>query len=307
MIDRYESLPFYTGEFLHDGYRTWYRVTPGAEGLKSGKKPLILLHGGPGAGHDYLLPYAELAASGRTVIHYDQVGCARSSHFPRRGEEWFTIELFCDQLHALIDHLGLTDYHVLGHSWGGMLAVEHALRDGIGHGLRSLVIASAPASIPLWSRTARKLWKSQPPEQQRALKEACDTGDFTTPAFIEAKNEYYRRHLGDFSPKPQCLAVSDAESENDGHTYDVMWGPYEFLPTGSLRDWDRSANVAQITIPTLVLAGENDQVDAETVAPFLDGIPDVEQCWIPGASHVPHLENHEPTLRAVSRFLSRND
>ncbi|PJM74080.1 hypothetical protein CS006_02755 [Bifidobacterium primatium] len=303
----YMRLEHYTGEFMHDGYRTWYRVTPGAQGLSDGKAPLILLHGGPGAGHDYLLPYAGLADSGRTIIHYDQVGCARSSHFPRRGAEFFTVDLFVDQLHALIEHLGLTEYHVLGHSWGGMLAVEHALQDGIGHGLRSLIIASAPASIPLWMHTARKLWGLQSPEQQEALHKADQTGDFTSPEFIAAKDEYYRLHLGDFSPKPECLAVSDAESENDGHTYDIMWGPYEFMATGSLHDWDRSSDAAGITVPTLILAGEHDQVDAETVKPFTDGIPDVEQCWIPNASHVPHLENPEPTLRAVSQFLSRND
>ena len=214
---------YYTGEFIHNGYRTWYRVTPGAEGLDSGKAPLICLHGGPGAGHDYLLPYADLAESGRTVIHYDQVGCARSSHFPRRGAVFFTVELFVDQLQALVEHLGLKEYHVLGHSWGGMLAVEYALTHP--KGLKSLIIASAPASIALWTKTAHDLWKLQSPADQRALTEAERTGNLTDPEFLAAKDEYYRLHLGDFSPKPDCLAVSDMDSDNDGHTYRLMWGP----------------------------------------------------------------------------------
>ena len=302
----HEGMHYYTGEFFHRDYRTWYRVTPGAEGLDSGKAPLICLHGGPGAGHDYLLPYADLAVSGRTVIHYDQIGCGRSTHFPREGVDFFTIDRFLEQLDALIKHLGIREYHLLGHSWGGMLAVEHAIRQP--SGLKSLTIASAPPSVEAWERTARELWRIQNPDQQHALEEADRTGDLSGKEFLAAKDEYYRLHLGDFGRnKPACLAASDAESNHDGHTYELMWGPYEFMVKGSLHDWDRTNDLSSIKVPTLVMAGEHDQVNADTIAPFMTNIPKVTSRWIPNSSHVPHLENPETALLSVSDFLTKND
>lgn len=297
--------PYYDDEFYANGYRTWYRITPGAQGLESGKAPLLCLHGGPGAGHDYLRPYADLAKTGRTIIHYDQVGCGRSSHFPRRDGSFFTVGLFVEQLHALIEHLGLREYHLLGHSWGGMLAVEHAVARPAG--LKSLIIASAPPSISAWMRTAHDLWKQQSPEQEMALKRAEVTGDYGSPEFQQAKDEYYRLHLGDFCDKPECLAVSDAESEHDGHTYEIMWGPFEFMVTGTLRDWNHEGDLWRINVPTLVMAGEHDQVNEDTVGPFMKYIPEVQSQWIERSSHVPHLENPQATMQVVSQFLIEHD
>ena len=127
--------------------------------------------------------------------------------------------------------------------------------------------------------------------------------DFSSSIFQEAKDEYYRRHLGDFSEKPECLARSDFESENDGYTYELMWGPYEFFPFGSLETWDRTESLAKISVPTLLLAGEHDQVTGETLQPFMDSIPDVTCKVIPNASHVPHLENPSATFEVVNKFL----
>jgi len=122
------TVPFEDGE-------TWYRVT--GEG---GTTPLIVLHGGPGATHDYVLSLTDLARDGRAVIHYDQLGNGRSTHFPDRGADFWTVDLFVRELHNLVDELGLrSGHHVLGQSWGGFLAQEYALTQP--EGLRSLVLA----------------------------------------------------------------------------------------------------------------------------------------------------------------------
>src|SRR5262249_59616322 len=102
---------------------TWYRVTGE---LRSGDvaAPLVVLHGGPGATHDYLLSLADLAED-RAVVHYDQLGNGRSTHYPDRGADFWTVDLFVRELQNLIGALGIADrHHVLGQSCGGFLPQE---------------------------------------------------------------------------------------------------------------------------------------------------------------------------------------
>lgn len=108
---------------------TWFRVTGDLRTEDAGAPaPLLVLHGGPGATHDYLLSLADLAGGGRAVVHYDQLGNGRSTHLPDRGAEFWTVELFVRELHNLVGDLGIAGrHHVLGQSWGGFLAQEYAL------------------------------------------------------------------------------------------------------------------------------------------------------------------------------------
>src|SRR6266480_1315039 len=125
-----------------DVAETWYRI----EGDllpddPDAPAPLVTLHGGPGATHDYLLSLTDLAEDGRSVVFYDQTGNGKSTHFPDRGAEYYTVDLFVRELANLIEHLGIADrYHVLGQSWGGMLAQEHAITRP--PGLRSVVLSN---------------------------------------------------------------------------------------------------------------------------------------------------------------------
>ncbi len=107
------------------GYRTWYRITGD---LCTDACPLLVLHGGPGCTHDYVDSFKDLAANGRAVIHYDQLGNGNSTHLRNAEPGFWTVGLFLDELQALIAHLGLSQYALLGQSWGGMLAAEHAVR-----------------------------------------------------------------------------------------------------------------------------------------------------------------------------------
>ncbi|HEY0501736.1 MAG TPA: alpha/beta fold hydrolase, partial [Kutzneria sp.] len=130
-------------------HETWYRITGE---LGSGGVPLVVLHGGPGCTHDYLLRLTALAGD-RAVVHYDQLGSGRSTHLPESAPDFWTVELFLAELDNLLETLGIADrYALLGQSWGGMLAAEHAVRRPAG--LRGLVIANSPASMHLWSAAA---------------------------------------------------------------------------------------------------------------------------------------------------------
>ena len=135
------------GHLERGGHRTWYRVV-GDLDASAPQAPVILCHGGPGATHDYIAPIADgLAAAGRAGVLYDQLGNGRSDHLPDADPSFWTVDLFERELTALADHLGIAGrYHVVGQSWGGMLALLHALERPAG--LLSIVAADSPSSIP---------------------------------------------------------------------------------------------------------------------------------------------------------------
>src|SRR3954462_13025353 len=137
-------------------HETWVQITA-PDDPRDGAMPLFVLHGGPGMAHNYVRNIAELAAeTGRTVIHYDQLGCGKSTHLPDAPADFWTPRLFKEELVALTRHLGIEGRHaVVGQSWGGMLAMEYALDRPAG--LRGMVVADSPASMPLWVAEANRL------------------------------------------------------------------------------------------------------------------------------------------------------
>ena len=143
------TLPATEGYAPFEGHQTWYRVVGDLPGGPGDPAPLVTLHGGPGATHDYLLSMTDLAGSGRAVVFYDQTGNGKSTHFPDRGAEYYTVDLFKRELASLVEHLGIGDrYHVLGQSWGGMLAQEHAIDRPPGNPLTAAALLTAAAADP---------------------------------------------------------------------------------------------------------------------------------------------------------------
>jgi pimeloyl-ACP methyl ester carboxylesterase len=105
---------------IRGAHETWYRVVGD---LDTGPTPVVICHGGPGAAHDYVEPIADLSRYSRGCVLYDQVGCGRSTHLPDSSADFWTVQLFKDELADLTRHLGIADrYAVVGQSWGGMLA-----------------------------------------------------------------------------------------------------------------------------------------------------------------------------------------
>ena len=150
------------------GHRTWFRVVGE---LDSGFDPLLCLHGGPGSTHHYFAPLERLAKDGRAVVLYDQLGCGRSDRPP--GIEW-RFQVFLDELAALRAQLGLERVHLLGTSWGGMLALEHALRQA--GSLASLILSSTLAYAGDWEVEARRL------RDESIYKGARHAGMMSTPS-----------------------------------------------------------------------------------------------------------------------------
>lgn len=276
---------------------TWYRVT----GDLAAGIPLVALHGGPGAPHDYLLTVADLATDARAVVHYDQLGCGRSTHLPDRGVEFWTPQLFLDELDEVLGALGIDAYHLLGQSWGGMLAAEHAVRRP--PGLRGLVIADSPASMELWSAEAGRLRSGLPADIAATLTEYEAREQYDAPEYLAAMQVFYDRHVCRVVPNPPEVTATFAAIEADPTVYHTMNGPTEFTVLGSLQGWTIIDRLEQVTVPTLLVSGRYDEATTACVQPFADRIPDVRWTVFEQSSHMPHVEERERFTAVVDEFL----
>jgi len=275
-----------------DGHRTWYRAVGGGEGT-----PLLCLHGGPGFPSDYLEPLERLADD-RRVIFYDQLGCGRSDH--PKGVEW-SVELFVRELAVLRQRLGLEEVVLLGHSWGGMLALEHVLAGAAG--VRALVLCNTLARVSDWIAEARRLRSLLPPEAREALDRHEAAGTTDHPEYQKAKAEYYRRHVCRLDPWPPCLCRSFDYLHEDPSVYRAMWGPSEFTCTGRLCGYDVVGRLGEVAAPTLLVSGEHDEATPLVVGRLHRGIRGSQWELMDGCSHMPHLEDTERFLSIVRSFL----
>ncbi len=286
------------GRLTIEGRETWYRVT----GDLSTGVPLVLLHGGPGAAHDYLDSLTRLASEDRAVVHYDQVGCGLSTHLPEAPKEFWTVQLFLDELSALLAHLGIADnYDVLGQSWGGMLGAEHAITRP--KGLRKLILSNSPASIALWVSEANRLRADLDPVTQERLTRYEALAEYDNPEYLEAVQVFYDRHVCRVIPNPEEVQRSFRQMGEDPTVYMTMNGPTEFHCIGSLVDWSVVDRVHQIEVPTLLLSGQYDEATPATVQPFADAIPDVRWHIFENSSHMPFVEEPEAFDEVVLNFL----
>jgi L-proline amide hydrolase len=284
-------------------YETWYRVTGD---LNAAKAPLVVAHGGPGCSHDYLDGLKAIADSGRAVVHYDQVGGGRSTHLPEEGPDFWTVDLFLAELDNLLDHLEIKDrYHLLGQSWGGMLASEHAIRQPAG--LQGLVISNSPASMELWSSEAKILRGQLPPEVEAVLDRCEANNTVDDPAYLAASQAYYDEHVCRVLPNPPEVVRTFELLAQDPTVYRSMNGPNEFFCVGTLGSWSVVDQVHAITAPTLLLSGRYDEATPATVQPFFDHIPDVRWEIFEESSHMPFVEEPDRYLQVVEAFLEGLD
>ncbi|HEY1762031.1 MAG TPA: proline iminopeptidase-family hydrolase [Acidimicrobiales bacterium] len=284
-------------------YETWFRVTGD---LDSEMTPLVVAHGGPGCSHDYLVSLAEIARTGRPVIHYDQVGGGRSTLLPDKGADFWTIEFFLDELDNLLHAHGIADqYFLLGQSWGGMLAAEHAIRRP--EGLQALVISNSPASMALWASEAKIMRAALAPDVESALDRHEAAGTTSDPEYLVAQQVYYDEHVCRVVPNPPEVLRTTEFLERDSTVYNTMNGPNEFFCIGTLRDWSVVERVDQIIAPTLLLSGRHDEATPATVQPFFDRIPDVRWVIFEESSHMPFVEEPEHYRDVVTSFLGSFD
>lgn len=285
-------------------WQTWYRVIGD---LKAGPLPLVVVHGGPGCTHSYVDSFRDLAAlDGRAVVHYDQLGCGASTRLRDKGAGFWTIDLFLAELENLLAHLGIqTRYACLGQSWGGMLGAEHAVRQPAG--LKALVIANSPASMPSWVAESIRLRKALPGGVHETLLRHEKTGDFRHPEYLAATEVFNQAHVCRLDPWPVEVERTFAAMDEDPTVYGTMNGPNEFHVIGTLKDWSVEDRLPLITVPTLIISGAHDEATAECVRPFAERIAQNEWVVFPHSSHMPHYEERDACMQTVSAYLRSRD
>ena len=279
------------------GYRTWYRVVGESD---AGRDPLVCLHGGPGSTHHYFTPLERLAADGRQVVLYDQVGCGSSD---RPTDIDWSVAVFVEELAALRDQLGLEQIHLLGTSWGGQLALEHAL-SGYG-GLTSLILSSTLAGVEEWADEAWRLRGELPHEVVDVLDRCEQAEAFDDPAYRDALDAFderyvYRRARG----RPELERM---RAELGKESYRAMVGPNEWTVTGALRGWDVRGRLGEITVPALVIRGRYDMCTERIAATLLAGLPDAREVVFDESSHMPALEESDRYLAVVESFVRETE
>lgn len=292
------------GEARFKEFTTWYRITGD---LDAPRLPLVIAHGGPGFTHDYLDVLRQLVETGqRAVVHYDQIGNGQSTHLSERSQDFWTVELFVAELENLLQHLGISlRYALLGHSWGGMLAAEHAVRRP--RGLKALILANAAASMDLWLKSVLSLRSALPRDVQETLERHEKSSTIDAPDYQAATGAFFDRHVCRLKPYPSELLFSLEAMTADPTVFNAMYGPSIFQLRGTLRTWTVIDRLDQIDAPTLVLRGAHDEADESCSQPFADKIPDVETVVFRNSSHLPHVEERDVCLDSIKRFLELRD
>jgi proline-specific peptidase len=276
-------------------YETWHRSVG-----DSGSVPLLCLHGGPGSSHIGLRALEALADE-RRVVFYDQLGSGNSSQ-PSDPSLW-TIELFLDELANLRHALGLDRVCLLGHSWGGMLALEYALTRP--EGLVGLALSSTLSSATIWREEALRLRAELPAEIRQPLDEHEAAGTTDDPEYEQAMFAFLHQHFCRLDPWPPL--VEELLRTTNREVYGTMWGPSEMYPTGVLAAWDVTPRLREITVPSLVLCGRYDEATPRMAQGIAAQIPDAELVIFEASSHTSLLEEPDLYLATVREFLRRCD
>src|SRR6266516_5353547 len=237
------------------GYRTGYRVVGN---LDSGATPRLALHGGPGSTPHYSAPLEGLPAE-RPVVLYDQIGCGGSDR--PHDIEW-SVDVFGAEVDAVRAQLGLARIHLLGTSWGGMLALEHVLAGA--EGIVGLILSSSLASVDQWAAEQRRLRDALPPDVVEVFERHERAGTYDDPEYEQALEVYFDRHFY-LGPKPRAELEQMSAAKSVG-VYRAMQGPNEWTVTGALRGWDVRDRLSEIDVPTLVIRGRHDMC-TDPIAP----------------------------------------
>lgn len=268
---------------------------------------VLLLHGGPGMTHEYFEAFdSYFPAAGIEYYYYDQLGSAYSDQPKGPGsDDLWTTGRFVDEVEQVRQalHLDKDNFCLLGHSWGGILAIEYALK--YPQHLKCLVISNMVDSIPEYNAYARKvLMRSMDPRQLAEVK-ALEAGHRTSdPRYMQILMPmHYEKHVLRMPaaqwPEPVLRSIAH---ENE-HIYTLMQGPSELGASGVLEHWDRSRDLHRITVPTLVIAGTYDTMDPRYMAEMAAKLPHGQLLLCPKGSHMAMYDDQQTYFTGLIRFL----
>lgn len=282
-------------------YQTYCRIV----GKATNRPPLVLLHGGPGSTHNYFELLDDLATqSGRQLIMYDQIGCGRSSIVDDHPEI-YNARTWVAELVNLRKQLGLSKIHLLGQSWGGMLAIIY-LADYQPTGVQSVILSSTLASANLWQSELHRLIKYLPVDEQQAISRAEQSGDFSQPDYLQANRHFMELHaigpINADSPEPLRRPKNGGQQ-----AYLTAWGPNEYNPSGNLKNYEYASKLASIKAPALVINGTDDLCTPLDAKLMTDNLQTASWELFQGARHMVFADQPEKYQRLLKKWLLSHD
>jgi proline iminopeptidase len=280
-------------------FRVWTKRTGNSPTTK-----VLLLHGGPGVTHEYFEAFdSYFPASGIEYYYYDQVGSYYSDQ-PDAPELW-ELERFVEEVEQVRQALGLDrqNFYLYGQSWGGLLAIEYALK--YQQHLKALIVSNMMASIPAYNEyTAKVLMPAMDQGALAEIKRLEDAGDYENPHYMELLIEHhYVRHVlrmpHDQWPDP----VNRAFKHLNPKVYIPLQGPSELGASGKLADWDRTADVGRISVPTLVVGARYDTMDPAHMEWMASQFGKGRYLFCPNGSHLALYDDQEVYFRGLTEFV----
>jgi len=288
------TLPQGEGRLAVPGGRIWYRVVGSGNST-----PAILLHGGPGYSSFYMRSMEALGAD-RPVVRYDQLGGGKSDRITDTA--MFNIAHFVSELDSLRSRLGYARFHVIGHSWGTILGLEYyrAHPDRVA----SLTLMSPALDIPAWEKNAKRLVKTLPDSEQKAIATREAERKFDAPDYQAALGDFYGRYVWRHPVQAEMDSLTSTVNEA---IYNYMQGPSEFTITGTLKQYDATPFLKDVKVPLLFTVGEFDEADAPTVKRQAAMAPGAKVVVIPGAAHIVQWDAPDTTNAVIRTFLESVD
>ncbi len=259
--------------------------------------PVVLLHGGPG-GSSFCLKAFEELGSDRQVIRYDQLGSGKSDMVS--DTTFYKVERFVEELDLLRTALGIGKWHILGHSWGTVIALEyyHSYPERVA----SLVFGSPCFDMPDWEKSTQQLLATLPDSLRDAVIRAEETGVYDEPLYKKAMELFYVKYV--WGPNAGLPDYDSLLSTFNVGMYHFMWGPSEFSVTGSLKGYNGTPYLSGIKVPALFTSGEFDEIKPDFVKEYAARVPGAEYVMFPGSSHMTPWDAREESIRTVRDFLN---
>jgi len=265
---------------------------------------VLLLHGGPGATHEYFEAFDSFfPGAGIEYYYYDQLGSAYSDQ-PDQPDLW-DVPRFVEEVEQVRQALKLDqdNFYLLGHSWGGILATEYALK--YQQNLRGLIISNMVPSIPAYNRYAHQVL--MPAMDQKALAEILrleSAGQFDNPRYEELLNQhFYVDHILRMPLAQWPDPVNRSFAKLNKKIYIPMQGPSEMGASGKLADWDRTADLPKITVPTLALGARYDTMEPTQMEGIAKAVRKGRYLYCPNGSHMAMYDDQEVYMAGVIQFI----
>jgi len=272
------------------------------------KLKVLLLHGGPATGHEYLEAMDSfLPGAGIEYYYYDQLGSGFSDQ-PKDDDLW-TVDRYVNEVEQVRTALDLTkdNFCLYGQSWGGILAIEYALKHQAA--LKCLVISNMMASIPAYNAYAKATLMPQlDPKDLATLQQLEASGHTSDPRYMGILiPQFYEKHILRRPAAEWPDPVNRAFAHMNQHIYTLMQGPSELGASGRLANWDRFTDLRRITVPTLVIGAKYDTMDPAYMAKMAKELPHGEYAFMPEGSHLALYDDQQRYFAALIGFLKKQE